>query len=74
MEKDPTGTQELPRIVPTRCHCDAIVGLWTLDGEMIRLMAEPGTGVLVAFNANGERVNPLRVISHGKKTDDSASL
>jgi hypothetical protein len=37
---------------------------------MIRLLEEPETGVLVAVNLRGERVNPLRVISLGTKLQD----
>ena len=57
----------MPRIVPTPCHIRAIKGPWALDGQIVRLYEEPETGVLFALNEEGHRVNPLRVISRGKK-------
>ena len=59
--------QNIPRIVPTREHLDRLLGIWELNGEMIRFLAEPETGVLVAFSCEGYRVNPIRVISGGTK-------
>lgn len=55
------------RIVPTPNHLEALLGIWELDGEMIRMMEEPGTGALAALNSRGEWVNPMPVISRGAK-------
>jgi hypothetical protein len=67
VESELAQTRRVPRIVPTPAHMDAMVGIWELDGEMINLVKEPDTGVLVAMTTRGIRVNPLRVISHGSK-------
>ena len=56
-----------PRIAPTPHHREAVVGDWHLNGERVRMMAEPGTGVLVALKDGGQRMNPFRVISRGRK-------
>ena len=69
----PADTQEhFPRIVPTPSHSQALRGQWSLDGRVVRMDQEPGTGVLVAVNEDGRMVNPMVVISHGKKIQDSA--
>ena len=62
----------LPRIVPTPAHLDAMVGIWELDGEMISLLKEPETGVLLALTTRGLRMNPIRVISHGRKLEEKS--
>ncbi|MFO8173560.1 MAG: hypothetical protein R6T96_04700 [Longimicrobiales bacterium] len=61
--------QSIPRITPTREHLQAIVGTWEVSGETVRLQGEGDSGVLIAVNARGERVNPLRVISGGVKIE-----
>ena len=67
MDPNSSICRNVPRIVPTEEHRDALVGIWELDGEMIRLLTEPETGVLVAMSCEGYRVNPIRVISGGSK-------
>jgi hypothetical protein len=42
-----------------------------LNGEIIRLQEEPDTGVLIGLNGGGEFVNPMRVISRGRKLEAS---
>lgn len=59
----------IPRIKPAGDHLDHMVGIWELNGQMVRLLAEPGTGILVAMTTDGARVNPMRVVSHGAKMD-----
>jgi hypothetical protein len=59
----------LPRIVPTPSHSQAIRGPWSLDGSTVRMYPEPDTGVLVAMNEDGRKVNPLQVISRGRKLE-----
>jgi len=54
---------------PTRVK--ALLGIWELDGEMVRFLEEPVTGELVALTCRGERVNPMRVISHGTRMIES---
>jgi hypothetical protein len=54
---------------PTRVK--ALLGIWELDGEMVRFLEDPATGALVAMTCRGERVNPMRVISHGTRMDES---
>jgi hypothetical protein len=62
--------RNIPRVVPTQEHLDGLLGIWELNGEMVRFLIEPETGVLVAFSAEGYRLNPIRVISGGKKMDE----
>lgn len=59
----------LPRVVPTETRSRGLRGSWKLNGEMVQMGQEPGTGVLIALDSRGNRVNPLRVISHGSKID-----
>lgn len=68
---DPTSSicRNIPRIVPTQEHLKALLGIWELNGEMVRFVTEPETGVLVAFSARGYRINPIRVISRGHRMD-----
>ncbi len=61
--------RNIPRLVPTREHLDALLGIWELNGEMVRFLTEPDTGVLVAVSNNGLRLNPIRVISGGSKME-----
>jgi hypothetical protein len=63
--------RRMPRIVPTPGHLEALVGIWELEGEMVRLLKEPDTGVLVAMNTRGIRVNPMAVISRGSKMEST---
>lgn len=65
------GTRPVPRIVPTRDRIKALVGMWELEGRSVRLMEERHSGVLLALNDRGERVNPLRVITRGRKVEDA---
>ncbi|MFH1764972.1 MAG: hypothetical protein ABIF09_12355 [Gemmatimonadota bacterium] len=67
MDPNSSICRNIPRIVPTQEHLDQLLGIWELDGEMIRFLAEPETGVLVAVSTRGFRVNPIRVISGGNK-------
>ena len=67
MEVHPKSTGIRQSIVPTPGHLEALVGIWELDGEMIRMIEEPGTGALAALNSRGEWVNPMPVISRGVK-------
>ena len=62
----------MPRIIPSGDHMQKMKGIWELDGEMVRLMAEPDTGVLVAVTTDGGRVNPIKVVSHGAKWEEMA--
>jgi hypothetical protein len=43
--------------------------LWDLEGERILMLAEPDTGVLVARDKTGHKVNPMRVITRGRKCE-----
>ena len=67
MRADATIFRNIPRIAPTQEHLDALVGIWEIEDEMVRLLTEPETGVLVAMTNRGQRLNPIRVISRGKK-------
>ena len=60
----------VPRIVPTDACMRALRGTWELGGKLFVLEKEPETGVLIASTAGGRRVNPLPIITHGKKTQD----
>ena len=55
------------RIVPTPNHLEALVGTWELGGEMIQMLEEPDTGILLALNSRGDWVNPMTVITRGSK-------
>lgn len=59
--------QSVPRIRPTPEHLQALVGTWEFSGETVRLQGEQDSGILVALNDRGERLNPVRVISRGVK-------
>lgn len=59
--------QSVPRIRPTPEHLEALVGTWEVSGETVHLQGERDSGILVALNDRGERVNPVRVISRGVK-------
>lgn len=61
--------QSVPRITPTQEHLQALVGRWKISGETVRLEGERDSGVLIAVNARGERVNPVHVISRGVKIE-----
>ena len=63
------GVERIPRVAPTPNHRRAMVGVWELDGERVLMLAEPDTGVLVARNNQGRKVNPLRVITRGRKCE-----
>ena len=67
MRPDATIFKNVPRVTPTQEHLNALVGIWEIEGEMVRLLTEPGTGVLVAMTTRGRRLNPIRVISRGTK-------
>ena len=71
MDPNSSICRNVPRIIPTQEHLGALVGIWELDGEMIRFLVESETGVLVAMTTRGWRVNPIRVISKGTKMDES---
>ncbi len=59
--------QSVPRIRPTPEHLQALIGVWEIGGETVRLQGEQDSGILIALNNRGERVNPVRVISRGIK-------
>jgi hypothetical protein len=67
MEKGDSPVQTVPRIVPTRERLEALTGRWRLGRETVRLQEDGDSGVLVALNDRGERLNPLQVISRGIK-------
>ena len=69
MEHPLTRAGALPRVIPTQARSRALRGVWKLDGEVVQMVEEPGTGVLVALDSRGKRVNPMRVITHGIKID-----
>ena len=52
----------------------ALSGTWELDGELVSLVAEPDTGVLVALTTRGYKMNPMKVISRGSKMDGVKTL
>ena len=62
-------TQALPRIVPRRDRIQAIQGMWVFQGEKVRLLEEPETGVLLAMTLSGVPINPMQVISQGSKVE-----
>ena len=72
MDPNSSICRNIPRIVPTQEHLDGLLGVWELNGEMIRFLTEPETGVLVAFSSEGYRMNPIRVISSGSKMGGKA--
>ena len=69
MDPNSSICRNVPRIVPTPEHLKAVLGIWELNGEMVRFLTEPDTGVLVAVTQEGHRVNPIRVISGGNKME-----
>ena len=69
MDPNSSLCRNIPRIVPTQEHLDALLGIWELNGEMVRFLTEPETGVLVDVSSEGYRINPIRVISGGSRMD-----
>jgi len=69
MDPNSSICRNIPRIVPTEEHLKKLLGIWELNGEMVRFVIEPETGVLVAVSAEGYRLNPIRVISGGSKME-----
>ena len=69
MDPNSSICRNIPRIVPTAEHLDKLLGIWELNGEMVRFVTEPETGVLVAVSTEGYRLNPIRVISSGSKME-----
>lgn len=65
------GSPSLPRMGPKPSRIRALLGIWELDGEMVRLLEDPKTGALIAVTCRAERVNPMRVISHGRRMIES---
>ena len=57
----------VPRIRPTEKWLRAIEGLWEMNGEPYWLGEDADTGVIQAIGENGERVNPIHVISRGRR-------
>jgi len=62
-----TTTDPRHRVQPTRTHLEALTGTWEMEGEVIQMLEEPGTGALTALNSRGEWVNPIPVITRGWK-------
>jgi len=58
-------------MMPNPSRIRALLGIWELDGEMVRLLEDPGTGALVALTSRAEWVNPMRVVSHGTRMMES---
>jgi hypothetical protein len=54
-------------MMPNPSRIRALVGIWELDGEMVRLLEDPKTGALVAVTCQAEWVNPMRVVSRGTR-------
>lgn len=69
MDPNSSLCRNIPRVIPTQEHLDELLGVWELNGEMVRFLIEPETGVLVAFSSEGYRINPIRVISKGSKME-----
>jgi hypothetical protein len=67
VDRSAAAQQILPRIVPIPARIKALEGEWALEGRIVRLYQEADSGVLLALNHEGQHVNPLKVISKGKK-------
>jgi hypothetical protein len=67
VDRSAVAHQQVPRIVPIPARIKALQGDWALEGRIVRMYQEPGSGVLLALSDEGEQVNPLKVISRGKK-------
>ena len=70
MDPNSSLCRNVPRIVPWPEISVHVMGIWELKGEMILFLTEPDTGILVAMSCEGYRVNPIRVISGGRKMRD----
>ncbi|MFO8175913.1 MAG: hypothetical protein ACQET1_09705 [Gemmatimonadota bacterium] len=57
----------VPRIRPTEAWLRAIEGVWELRGDRFWLGEDPDTGALQAVGEGGDRVNPIQVISRGRR-------
>jgi hypothetical protein len=74
MSQREPGTLIIPRVVPTPSRVQALLGVWELEGEVVKMEQEPESGVLIASRIGGELVNPVRVISRGTKIDMSKPI
>jgi hypothetical protein len=74
MDPNSSLCRNVPRIVPSKEIREHLIGIWELNGEMIRFLTEPDTGVLVAMSCEGYRVNPIRVISGGRKMREDTRI
>ena len=53
----------------TRARIRSVCGTWLLDGRLVKLHEDARTGVLLASYSNGERENPLRVLTNGARAE-----
>ena len=53
----------------TRARIRAVCGIWLLDGRLVKLHEDVRTGALLASYKNGERENPLRVLTRGARAE-----
>ena len=67
MDNHMTMTDPRHKVRPTPTYLEALIGTWEVDGEVIQMLEEPGTGALTARNSRGEWVNPIPVITRGLK-------
>jgi hypothetical protein len=74
--KDPDQPVEQPnrpkrpkRPKGTRARIRAVCGIWLLDGRLVKLHENARTGVLLASYSNGERENPLKVLTKGTRAE-----
>jgi hypothetical protein len=69
MDRSALAEHHLPRVIPIPARIRALQGDWALEGRIVRLYQEPDSGVLLALNEDGQHVNPLNVISRGRKLE-----
>ena len=69
MEFDPDAPDPelVPRIRPTERWLRAVEGLWEMDGERFWVGEDAETGTLRAVAQDGEAVNPIPIISRGRR-------
>ncbi len=57
----------VPRIRATEAWIRAIEGLWELDGQHYWLGEDADSGTIRAISEDGDRINPVLVISRGRR-------
>jgi len=67
---DTDNVELVPRIRPTKQWLQAVEGLWEWEGEHYWLGPDAQTGIIRAVGERGNSVNPIHVISRGRRLSE----